>query len=312
MEITMWVAILAISIAVLVLSSDYFVASAERIGFSLGLSHFVVGVVIVGFGTSLPELVSSLVSVFKNHSEIVIGNVLGSNITNIFLVLGIAGVAGKEFKVRYNLMKIDLPFLTGSSLLIAFMAYDRVFSMVEAMICLVSLFFYLYGTVGTRETDQNDEEGRPSGPSQFKDWLLLIVSSGLVFVGAKYTVDSVVRISEILAIGTDVIALSAVALGTSLPEVMVSVSAARKGHSDMIVGNIIGSNIFNTFGVMGLCGLSGKLVITENICKFSLPISVAAAFMYFVITKDQKINRSEGSILLIFYVFFIGSLFNWL
>lgn len=312
MELSIWLFVLAISMAVLVVSSDFFVNSAEKIGVSLGLSSFVVGVIIVGIGTSLPELVSSFLSVQRNHSEIVIGNVLGSNITNIFLVLGVAAVMGKEFNVQYNLMNIDLPFLTGSSLLIAFMVYDRNFTRVEAGLCLITLFIYLRGTFGAKNTDQGHDEISDLKSSPVKAWLTLLVSSLLVFVGANYTVDSVIRISELLSIGSEVIALSAVALGTSLPEVMVSISAARKGKSDMIIGNIIGSNIFNTFGVMGICGFSGKLNIPERILEFSLPISVAAAFMYFVITKDQKINRSEGCILLIFYGFFIGRLFDWL
>lgn len=313
MELFLWLSILGISIAVLAVASDFFVDSAEQIGMAIGLSHFVVGVVIIGIGTSLPELVSSLFSVYKAHSEIVIGNVLGSNITNIFLVLGIASVMGKEFNVRYNLMMIDLPFLTGSSLLLAFMVYDRSFTWIEAVMCLVSLFVYILGTFGSGDTGDDPDTSSPSSKGNMvKHVLILITSSVLVFIGAKYTVEAVISISELLSLGSEVIALSAVALGTSLPEVMVSVSAARQGKSDMIIGNIIGSNIFNTFGVMGVCGLFGNLTIPESIGKFSLPMSVAAAFMYFVITKDQRINRSEGSILLIFYLFFIGRLFDWL
>lgn len=311
MELLIWSTVLIISIAVLVFASDFFVGSSENIGTALGISHFVVGVVIVGIGTSLPELVSSLISVYRNHSEIVIGNVLGSNITNIFLVLGIAGIVGRELKVCYNLMKIDLPFLTGSSLMIAFMVYDRIFTIMESLICLFALAAYLRSTFLFQDTEENPDEDKPKQPIAFRDITFLVLSSVFVFLGARFTVDAVIRISEILQIGSEIIALSAVALGTSLPEVMVSVSAARKKKTDMVIGNIIGSNIFNTFGVMGACGVAGKLVIPEQVCAFSLPMSVAAAFMYFVITKDQKINRGEGTILLVFYVFFIGRLFNW-
>jgi cation:H+ antiporter len=312
MELSIWLLVLVISLAVLVVASDFLVIAAERIGVSLGLSHFVVGVIIVGFGTSLPELVSSALSVFRDHSEIVIGNVLGSNITNICLVLGVAGVVGKGLNVRYNLMKVDLPFLTGSALLLAFMIHDQTFTRIEATLCLLTLAAYLWGTFISEGPNEEHDDSAGIVPSPVKDWLMLLASAVMVFAGANYTVDSVIRISEILSIGTEVIALSAVAFGTSLPEVMVAVSAARKGKSDMVIGNIIGSNIFNTFAVMGLCGFSGKLVIPESILSFSLPFSVAVAFMYFVITKDQKINRSEGTILLVFYVFFLGTLFRFL
>lgn len=310
MELIIWTGVLILSLAVLVVASDFFVEGAEKIGLGLGMSPFLVGVMIVGFGTSLPELVSSVVAVYGNHSEIVIGNALGSNITNIFLVLGIGAVVGKKFDVRYNLMRIDLPFLTGSSLILAFMVYDRNFTFGETLVCLVALVFYFWSTFNSDDNDEDlDSEILKAGA---KDWIKVVVSGVMIFVGAKYTVDSVVSVADILQIGSEIIALSAVALGTSLPEVMVSISAARQGKSEMIVGNIIGSNIFNTFGVMGVAGLTGKLIIPENIVSFSLPVFVASTFMYFVITKDQKINRDEGLLLLVFYVFYIGQLFHWI
>lgn len=310
MELIIWTGVLILSLAVLVVASDFFVEGAEKIGLGLGMSPFLVGVMIVGFGTSLPELVSSVVAVYGNHSEIVIGNALGSNITNIFLVLGIGAVVGKKFDVRYNLMRIDLPFLTGSSLILAFMVYDKNFTFGETLVCLVALVFYFWSTFNSDDNDEDlDSEILKAGA---KDWIKVVVSGVMIFVGAKYTVDSVVSVADILQIGSEIIALSAVALGTSLPEVMVSISAARQGKSEMIVGNIIGSNIFNTFGVMGVAGLTGKLIIPENIVSFSLPVFVASTFMYFVITKDQKINRDEGLLLLVFYVFYIGQLFHWI
>ena len=124
MDLMIWAGVLVLSVAVLVIASDYFVLGAEKIGLGFGMSPFLVGVFIVGLGTSLPELVSSVVSVYTGHSEIVIGNVLGSNITNIFLVLGIGAIVGSKFNLSYDLMRVDLPFLTGSSILLAFMT-DR-------------------------------------------------------------------------------------------------------------------------------------------------------------------------------------------
>ncbi len=307
MDLMTWTVILIISVAVLVLASDYFVTGAEKIGLGLGMSPFLVGVVIVGIGTSLPELVSSIVSVYTGHSEIVIGNVIGSNITNIFLVLGVGAIVGSRFNLNYDLMRVDLPFLTGSSVLLAFMIFDKNFSTGEAVICLVALIAYFFTTVGGEAADENENY---ENIIRVWDYIIVIISTLLIFVGAKYTVDSVVKISQILDIGSEIIALSAVALGTSLPEVMVSISAARKGKGEMIVGNIIGSNIFNTFGVMGIAGITGKLVIPDSILMFSLPVSISAAFMYFIVTKNQEVNRSEGSILLIFYSFYICSLFG--
>ena len=307
MELLIWSGVLVISIAVLVLASDYFISGAERIGLGLGMSPFLIGVFIVGIGTSLPELVSSIVSVYQGHSEIVIGNVLGSNITNIFLVLGIGAIVGTRFNLSYDLMRVDLPFLTGSSILLALMIFDRSFTLGEAIICLIALAAYFYTTVGAQ---QDDETLKEKEGVKFFDVAIVGGAAVLIFIGAKFTVDSVIRLSALLGIGSEVIALSAVALGTSLPEVMVSISAARKGKAEMIVGNIIGSNIFNTFGVMGVAGCMGKLEIPAGITKFSLPVSIAAAFMYFIITKNQEINRNEGNILLIFYGFYLCALFG--
>lgn len=307
MDLLIWTGILIVSVTALVMASDFFVTGSEKIGLSFGMSPFLVGVVIVGIGTSLPELVSSIVSVYANHSEIVIGNVLGSNITNIFLVLGVGAIVGAKFNLRYDLMRIDLPFLTGSSVLLAFMIHDKKFSTGEAVICIIALIAYFLSTKNGQDEESIHDTVEKA---KVKDYVTVVVSSVLIFAGAKYTVDSVVKISEILKIGSEVIALSAVALGTSLPEVMVSISAARKKKGEMIVGNIIGSNIFNTFGVMGIAGVTGKLVIPDSILIFSLPVSIAAAFMYFIITQNQEVNRNEGNILIIFYLFYISALFG--
>jgi len=137
-------------------------------------------------------------------------------------------------------------------------------------------------------------------------------SSVFIFLGAKYVVEAVIAISMLLSIGTEIIALSAVALGTSLPEISVAVSSARKGNVEMAIGNITGSNIFNAFAVMGIPALLGPLAIPESVLTFPLPIFIAATILFVIITIDKRINRMEGGLLLIFYVFFIGKIFGWL
>ncbi len=138
----------------------------------------------------------------------------------------------------------------------------------------------------------------------------LFISPVLIYLGAKYTVKSVMEISSIVNIATEIITLSAVALGTSLPEVMVSISAAKRGNSDMVIGNIIGSNIFNTFAVMGIPGLMRVLPIEKEVLSFALPLSVAATVMFVIMTVDKKIPRGEGAFLLIFYIYFQGHIFG--
>ena len=131
-----------------------------------------------------------------------------------------------------------------------------------------------------------------------------------IYIGARYTVESVIELSKILNIGTEIIAMSAVTLGTSLHELMVTVSAVRRGNAEMAVGNILGSNIFNTFAVMGIPALFGALVIPQNIIAFGLPMMIIATLLFFFMTQEREITKWEGYILLLFYVFFIGKLFN--
>jgi cation:H+ antiporter len=312
MSVWLWTLIFLVSLAVLIKSSDLFIVSAEEIGTFFKLPPFVIGVLIIGFGTSLPELVSALVSVNSGASEIVIGNVLGSNITNIFLIVGIAGFVGKEFSVTYDVMKTDVPFLTAAVFLLAFMVWDQEFTTGEGILCLVGFVYYLYYTLRNPEQLQEilELEKHPIRP-RIRQWFILLLSPVGIYFGARYTIDAVVTISRTLLIAPEIIALSAIALGTSLPELIVTISAARKGKPEMAIGNVLGSNIFNTLLVMGVPAMIGTLRIPDSIIAFSLPLSLAATLIYIVIVLDHKINRLEGGILLMFYGFFILRLFGF-
>lgn len=307
METLFWPAVFLISLAVLVKASDLLVRAAEKIGRSLGMPAFVIGAIIIGIGTSLPELISSLLAVLEGVSEIVIGNTVGSNITNIFLVLGVTGLIGRDIRIRHDLLSVDLPFLLGSSFMLVLTVWDCRFSVFEAYICLTGLVIYLLNIIlgGSSST----EESTPRPAAGARQWILLIISGILIFFSAKYTVVSVIRLSSLFAIGAEVIALSAVALGTSLPEVIVSATAARRGNPEMAIGNIMGSNIFNTFAVMGIPGIVGRLTVPASVVDFPVPVFFAATLICVIITLDKKINRSEGALLVLFYVLFIGKLF---
>ncbi len=311
MDLGIGVATFIISIAVLVKASDYFIQAAEAIGLFLRIPHFVLGVFVLGVGTSLPELVSSIFSVIHGSSEIVIGNVLGSNITNILLVLGAAAVVGKEFKIEYNLMGFELPMLLGSSFILALMIWDGAFSNGEAGICLLCLSIYFLNALLTPQ-DEQKEAGPDKNKPGVKAWALLLASPVFILLGAKYTVESVVSISKVIGLGAEVIALSAVALGTSLPEVIVGVAAVRRGNPEMAIGNIIGSNIFNTYAVMSIPAFVGPLSIPKGVLTFSLPAFIFSTLIFVIMTVDHRINRWEGGFLLVFYAFFVGKLYGWL
>ncbi|MFW5885281.1 MAG: calcium/sodium antiporter [Patescibacteria group bacterium] len=313
MEIAIWSMVFIVSLAVLIKSSDYFTEKAELVGKFFKLPPFIIGVTIVALGTSLPEMVSSVMAVFSGASEIVVSNVIGSNITNIFLVLGLTAIICNGLKAYYNLIRVDLPLLIASSFFLAAAIWDGSFHWMEALLSLAGVGVYIIYTVNSQEKNKESRaakkaENKKSSEDnlKLKDVLVLVISAFFIFLGAKYTIDSVIKLSEILQIGTEIIAISAVALGTSLPELTVSIKAATQGKAEIALGNILGSNIFNSFAVMGVAGLFGNLVIPSQILAFGLPMMLMATFLYFFKAQDREITKWEGSLLMIFYLFFIG------
>lgn len=322
-ELLLQIGLFVITLAGLVKASDWFVAAAERIGVALGVPSFIIGVTVVAAGTSLPELISSLVAVSKGASEIVVGNVVGSNIANIGFILGLVGVLSKKFGIHFDIRRVDLPMLIGATLLMTLAIFDGAFSKVEAVVmCLGMLLFLAYvlrdsGKTGT--TDAVRETGKDSGDqteadseaeespqkARWTDYGLVLVSAGLIWACANYNIGSIIALSGLLGVGSEVIALTAVSLGTSLPELVVSVVAMRKGNHEIVVGNVLGSNIFNTFAVMGIPGLVGTLVIPPDVVAFSLPVMLAATMFFTVVVYDKEINRWEGGILLLLYGYFL-------
>lgn len=309
MDLLIWSAIFIVSLGFLVKASDWFVDGAEKIGVALGIPAFIVGVTIVALGTSLPELASSISAVIAGSSEIVAGNAIGSNITNILLVMGlVALVSKKSIEIERDLMNVDIPMLVASAFMLWFLIADLNFTMLDAIILLLGVVIFLLYTF-SKSDDGNDEDFE----KQSIGWktIALVLGSGLlIYFSATYTVESIQHISELLGIGTGVIALSLVALGTSLPEVLVSVSAARKGNTEIAFGNVIGSNIFNTFVVMSIPRFFGELTIPPSIIEFSLPMMIAVTVLFAIICLSRKISRYEGMFLLLFYAIFMIGLFS--
>lgn len=294
--------IFIVSIAALLWASDKFVEAAENIGLSLGISPFIIGVTIVAFGTSLPELATSIVAVLDGTPEIVIGNVVGSNITNIALVLGLTAVVVKNIDLEYNLWHIDIPFLWGSSFLLYFAVMDGNLSMYEAFLFLGGVAIFLAYSLKGQE--RPDKEDRPS--ASWKDYLFLVGGGAIVSLSASFVISAITEISVVLDIAPTVIALSAVAIGTSLPEVAVSLAAARKGKASIAVGNVLGSNIFNTFIVMAIPRFFGKLSIPDDIITIYLPLMIAMTILLGVMSNNRKITRWEGLVLILFYFWYFG------
>lgn len=309
MDLLLWSGVFIVSLAFLVKASDWFVNGAEKIGIALGIPSFIVGVTIVAVGTSLPELASSISAVFAGSSDIVAGNAIGSNITNIVLVMGLVAVLSKEkIEIKRDIMDVDIPMLVASALVLWFLISDLNFTMLDAAVLIAGMFIFLAYTF-TKSGDDDDEEI----VRQKVGWqtIALVVGSGaLIYFSANYTVTAIQEISDLLGIGTGVIALSLVALGTSLPEVLVSVTAARRGNTEIAFGNVMGSNIFNTFAVMGIPRFLGPIDIPASIVEFSLPMMVGITILFAIICLSRKISRFEGMFLLLFYLVFMIGLFS--
>lgn len=298
----LYIVIFLASLTLLLVAADKFVDAAERVGLAFGIPSFIVGVTIVAVGTSLPELATSLASIASGTSEIVTANVVGSNITNILLVLGATAVVGKGIRLDYDVMNTDMTQLLASAFLMYFMLSDGVLSTLEAIIMVTALIVFLANSfTGEKE----DASQRPH--LRIIDFGIIALASVFVILGAKYTIYGLENIASIMEIPPDIIAVTAVALGTSLPEVVVSITAARKGKHAMAVGNVLGSNIFNTYAVMGICGVVGSLTIPETAIAFSLPFMVVVTGLFAISCITKTITKYEGWLFLLIYTYFIYS-----
>ncbi|NND34740.1 MAG: calcium/sodium antiporter [Saprospiraceae bacterium] len=304
-DILLNVLVLGGSLFILVKGSDWFVDSAERIGLSLGVSPFIIGVSIVAFGTSLPELASGISAVLNGNSEIVTGVVVGSNITNILLVLGLVATVGRVVKMDYDIMDIDMPLLLGSAFLMWFCLADQHLSRFEAILFLIGLTIFLLNSLTGHE--RGDQE-RPK--SSWKDYLLLLLGGVFVKYGADFTVDAISDLAKGFQMDTTILAQTLLALGTSLPEVAVSITAALKGKPGIAVGNVLGSNIFNTYAVMAIPSFFGTLIISDVTLSFYLPFMIACTLLFALISMGGRVTKWEGYMLLLFYLYFFNHSFG--
>ncbi len=300
-DILLYFGIFILALALLLKGSDWFVDAAEEVGLSWGISPFIIGVTIVAFGTSLPELAASVVAVLEGDEGIVVGGAVGSNITNICLVLAVVAIYAKELRIDHSIMNIDMPYLIGSSFILYFILRDLVISLPEALFLLGGIITFL---VYSFKVDEDDLELKKTKTSP-KSYIMILVGGVSVYFGADYTVFSIAELSKIAGIDQEIIALTLVAFGTSLPELMVSISAARRGKTELAVGNVLGSNIFNTYVVLSIPNFFGAVAVGQGFVDFSVPFMVAITVLFYVMCHSGKISRWEGFTLLAFYGFFI-------
>ncbi len=313
-----WIFIFIVSLLILVKGADWLILGAERIGLAAGLPPFVIGITIVGIGTSLPELISSLVAINQGVNEVVVANAVGSNIANILLVVGFSAVVGKGLSVSKSLITSALPFLAFSAVLFLWIVFDGKVTFSESLVVLVMYSVYILHALFRKDNFYTEEVAALAVKNKvnaketitFKDYIMIILGSIALTVGAHYLIESIIAVSEIIKIGTGVIAITAVALGTSLPELLVSVKAALSNKSEVALGNIFGSNVFNSLALIGVPGLFGVLTIDDLTLSFGVPTMIVATILLIISSISKKIHIWEGLLYLSVYLFFIIKLFS--
>ena len=306
MELVLAFLWLAGGLLVLIYAAGKMTHAAEQIGAMLGWSPILIGVLILAPGTSLPELASSLVAVFKGTSEIVAGNLVGSNITNICLILGLAAmIPSKILTSKSDLLQIELPAMLASSIFLIALGMNGTVDRFEAIIVIIAYFGYAYYSVKINTNGASEKKKALSRKIGWKIPVLLIISAAGVALGAQWTIDSVLRISKLTGYSSETLAASLIALGTSLPELVVTLRLVfRGGEAGSIIGNIIGSNIFNATIGIGVPALFGSVIYSQNIYWFTLGLFPITVFYVFVV-YNREVNRGEGILLLGLYLLFI-------
>lgn len=304
MEMIIQLVLLALGFVLLVKGADWFVDGAASIAAKLGIPQLVIGLTIVALGTSAPEAAVSLTAAFHGNADITIGNVVGSNILNILIILGLAAVIC-PMKVARLTAFVDIPVTIVITLLLLLLGYDGTVSRLDAGILLLFFIAYLsYLFAMTKKgliVGESEEEGAKI-QSVPKALLFTVVGLALIIVGSSLAVDAASAIATMLGLSERFIGLTIVALGTSLPELFTSVAAAIKKNPDMAIGNIVGSNIFNILFIVGLSGLVIPVPFVSAF-RFDTLIAAAAALLLLVLALPTKrLGRVAGIIMLAGYV----------
>ena len=308
------ITLLIIGFTLLVKGADAFVDGCSSLAKAFGIPSLIIGLTIVAFGTSAPELAVSLVAAFKGNSAISVGNVVGSNICNMLLVLGGASLFGKLY-YKKKVVERDYFYLLISYfalLIISFGTFNQkteagIINRVDGLLLLCFLGVYVYSLIMDTKKEIKKQE-KTKERITFKKILFIIIGLIAIIGGGELVVDSATGIAKIIGLSDSVIALTIVAVGTSLPELVTSVVAVKKGESDLAIGNVIGSNIFNIFLILGLSATVNSLTISFSSLIDMLVMLGAGLLVYGFTLKDQKITKQRGIVLLVFYFAYVGYL----
>ena len=306
---------LIIGFILLIKGADYLVDGSSVIAKKFKVSNLLIGLTIVSFGTSLPELVVNVLAGWQGNTELAIANIIGSNIANLLLILGVSAVVAPLVVGKHTVWK-EIPFSLLAVMVLGILANDKIFaqggasvlSFGDGLILLSFLAIFMYYIIGIALSDRQKNIGTEAPQIKTLTSVIMIIG-GLVglIIGGRWVVDSATFIATSLGVSQAFIGLTAVALGTSLPELVASITAVKKGNIDLAVGNAIGSNVFNVFWILGVTALIHPLYF-NTLANTDLLVAIGATlllFFWMFIGKKHTLQKWQGILFLVFYVGYI-------
>lgn len=303
-------AMIVAGLGLLAVGGELLVRGASRLAAAAGLSPLVVGLTVVAFGTSSPELAVSLQAAARGQSTLALGNLVGSNIFNILLILGLSALVAPLLVAR-QLVRRDVPVMIAASLLLPVMSLDGTISRLDGLLLLAGLVAYLAWSIraarsSTRATGGTPATGSPDWRGHWATQVLWVIAGlGVLLLGARWMVTGATALARWAGLSELIIGLTVVAAGTSLPEVAASLIAGLRGERDIAVGNVIGSNVFNILCVLGgTAAVAGQgVVVPPSALRFDIPVMVAVSVACLpILITGSVVSRREGALLVAFYV----------
>ena len=306
---------LLVGFVFLIKGADFFVDGASSIARILKVSPLIIGLTIVAFGTSFPELAVSVTSAIKGQNALAVGNVVGSNIFNTLMVLGFSAIF-MQVLVQKNLIQKDLPFNILISFVLFVLSFDIFFSnfgtqtsnilsrgdgIVLLSLFVVYMFYIVFSALSSRSEFESQTEGDIKQMGVVKSIIFTVCGAAAIVIGGDLTVDAATAIALHWGMSETLVGLTIVAIGTSLPELVTSIIAAKKGECDLAVGNVVGSNIFNILLILGVSSVINPIELTDPNLLVDMLVMLGISVMVFGISIPKKIRRWEGIILILMY-----------
>ena len=309
MEVILSAVLLLIGLVMLCFGGNWLVSGGVAIAKKFRISNLVIGMTIVAYGTSTPELAASIAAA-GDHSAIILGNIIGSNIANVGMVIGVAAILA-PLAIQKSVLRKEIPIMLGVTALLVLLSIDGELSQYDGLLLLIGLgIFAVYTFRNVLKQREKSKADSDSGKNNIYLKSIGFIGIGIIvlYIGAILTVDNAVIIATELGLSEKIIGLTVIAIGTSLPELITSIIAIRKGHSDIGIGNIIGSNIYNILMIMGVGAALGGVLITADV-YVDYAIMIIFSISLLIGLKTKIINRTMGVILATGYVLYLVTTF---